>query len=351
MLNNQHSAQKTNKSPISKTYESSNVLEFKKLDSCLTKASPSRSPAQIKPTSSELLERTIKRIDGAYADSTIRAYYADMRDLIYFCKKRGTVGLPITGEDLCIYIAHLTQSGRTSASIRRVMAGVATIHKLNRFEDPTKDPDVLLEMRRMHRKLGRYSKQALGITSDILEKMIEASEAGNRGSRDRALLLLAYDSLCRRSELVDLHIEDIQITLKNGKEHMSILIRKSKTDQFAVGKRIFVSERTKVAINKWLERLRNPKSGILFRGVNRAQRIVDPLKPGQINRIYKRLARLAELDKEIINQISGHSLRVGHAQDMVNAGESLPLIMSKGRWSKTDTVMRYVDNISYQNQF
>ena len=74
---------------------------------------------------------------------------------------------------------------------------------------------------------------------------------------------------------------------------------------------------------------------------------MDSLKPGQINRIYKRLAKLAQLDKEMIDQISGHSLRVGHAQDMVNAGDSLPMIMSKGRWSKTDTVMRYVEQINY----
>ena len=347
MLNKQHSAQKSSGSPVLKTNTSSNVLEFKKSDSHPTKARRLKSQKLLKPTPSELLELMIKKMDGAYAESTVRAYYADMRDLIHFCEKRGTAGLPITGEDLCIYIAYLTQSGRTSASIRRVMAGVATIHKLNRFEDPTKDPDVLLEMRRMHRKLGRYSKQALGITSDILEKMIQASEAGNRGARDRALLLLAYDSLCRRSELVDFQIEDIQVSLKNGKEQMSILIRRSKTDKFAIGKRIFVTERTQLALNEWLERLRNPKSGILFRGVNRAQHIVNPLKPGQINRIYKRLAKLAELDKKMIAQISGHSLRVGHAQDMVNAGDSLPMIMSKGRWSKTDTVMRYVEHINY----
>jgi site-specific recombinase XerD len=346
MLNNQHSAQKSGISPASKTDGSSNVLEFKKTDGRSTKARLLKSQNQIKHNPSELLELTIKKIDGAYADSTIRAYYADMKDLIHFCEMRGTIGLPITREDLCIYIAHLTASGRTSASIRRVMAGVATIHKLNRFEDPTKDPDVLLEMRRMHRKLGRYSKQALGITSDILEKMIQASEAGNRGSRDRALLLLAYDSLCRRSELVDLRIEDIQVTLKNCKEQMSILIRKSKTDQYAVGKRVFVTERTQAAIKEWLERLRNPKSGILFRGVDRAQHIINPLKPGQINRIYKRLAKLAKLGQETIDQISGHSMRVGHAQDMVNAGDSLPMIMNKGRWSKTDTVMRYVEHIS-----
>jgi integrase len=70
---------------------------------------------------------------------------------------------------------------------------------------------------------------------------------------------------------------------------------------------------------------------------------------GQINRIYKRLAKRAGLDEDLIEQISGHSLRVGHAQDMVNSGESMPMILSKGRWSKTDTVMRYVEHINYKN--
>ena len=46
---------------------------------------------------------------------------------------------------------------------------MTTIHKLNHFQDPTKDPDVILEMRRMHRKVGGYQKQAFGITSEILE--------------------------------------------------------------------------------------------------------------------------------------------------------------------------------------
>jgi hypothetical protein len=88
MLNNQHSAQKSNKSPISKTDRSSNLLEFKKSGGHPTKARPIKNQNQIKPTPSELLERTIKKIDGAYADSTIRAYYADVRDLINFCDKR-----------------------------------------------------------------------------------------------------------------------------------------------------------------------------------------------------------------------------------------------------------------------
>jgi integrase len=199
----------------------------------------------------------------------------------------------------------------------------------------------------MHRKIGRYQKQAFGITGEILEKLIQATEAGNRGARDRALLSIAYDTLCRRSEIVALLIEDIRFIESGDGVKASVLIPKSKTDQLAKGRRLNLSIKTTEALNLWLERMRNPKEGQLFKGINRVQKITGSLGSGQINRIYKRLAKRAGLDKELIEQISGHSLRVGHAQDLVNSGESMPMIMSKGRWSKTDTVMRYVEHINY----
>jgi site-specific recombinase XerD len=295
-----------------------------------------------------ILASTIHKMDGAYADSTIRAYKDDFGAFINYCLEHDLPSLPAAPEAICSYIRQLVNDGRTSASIRRLMSGITTIHKLNRYSDPTKDPDVLLEMRRMHRKIGRYSKQAFGITVDILNKLIEVTEAGNRGARDRALLLIAYDSLCRRSELAALLIEDIKFIEKDNAMKASILIRRSKTDQFGQGRRLVLSVRATTALKEWLERRQNPKNGQLFMGVNRAQKITDSFSAAQINRIYKRLATIAGLSKNLIDQISGHSLRVGHAQDMVNEGESLPMIMSKGRWSKTDTIMKYVEHINYR---
>tara|TARA_B110000503_G_C6809077_1_gene274277 strand:+ start:85 stop:234 length:150 start_codon:yes stop_codon:yes gene_type:complete len=35
------------------------------------------------------------------------------------------------------------------------------------------------------------------------------------------------------------------------------------------------------------------------------------------------------------------------AQDMLVEGENLANIMQRGRWGKTDTVMRYIENVSY----
>lgn len=48
------------------------------------------------------------------------------------------------------------------------------------------------------------------------------------------------------------------------------------------------------------------------------------LGPGQVNRIYKRIARNAGLDELVIEGISGHSMQVGAAQDLLNSGASIP---------------------------
>ena len=301
-----------------------------------------------KNSSVNLLRQTIEKIDGAYSPATIRAYKVDFSDFIKFCDLINQIALPAQPQTIVEFIIQLTNSGRSSASIRRAVAGIASIHKLNRFSDPTKDPDVMLEMRRMHRKLGRACNQAQGITSDLLDKMIGATDNNVSGVRDRALLLVAYDTLCRRSELVSLRIEDVKIKSINGEANTSILLRRSKTDQDSTGRWLHLTKRSQEALGSWI-RLLNQTEGPLFRGVNRGQHITLKLGSGQINRIYKRIARVSNIEKDLIGKISGHSMRVGHAQDLVVSGASLPIIMSMGRWSKTDTVMRYVEHINFIN--
>jgi len=214
----------------------------------------------------------------------------------------------------------------------------------NRFADPTKDPDVTIEMRRMHRKLGRSSSQAGSINADILDKLLLATDDSIRGIRDRALLLVAYDTLCRRSELVSLQVKDVKTNMKNGIEASSILLRKSKTDQDSTGKWLHLSPRAHLALLEWMKELPEGQEYLMV-GIDRGGRISrSSLNSGQVNRIYKRIARDAGLDELVIEGISGHSMRVGAAQDLLNSGASMPIIMQRGRWSKTDTVMRYVEH-------
>lgn len=295
------------------------------------------------PTANQQLMETLIRIDGAYAPSTIRAYKANFGRFIQFCEERKIAALPANPKDVALYIAQLTKSGLKSSSIRIAVASISSIHKLNYLSDPTQHPDVKIELRRMHRTLGRCCQQAFGITAPILEKMLAVTDDNLRGIRDRALLLLAYDSMCRRSELVSLRVTDINLHQAANVSEMKIRLRKSKTDQELQGRWIFLSKRSADAITQWISHAKII-DGYLFRGINNAIDITQELNASQINRIYKRLANNAKLPKEILNKISGHSMRVGAAQDLLTCGASLPMIMKKGRWSKTDTVMRYLEN-------
>ncbi len=297
-------------------------------------------------TAKELLIKTLHSIDGAYAPSTIRAYRVNFEQFIHFCEGSNTSPLPAKPLEVARYISKLTTSGLKSSSIRISIAAISSIHKLNSLEDPTQHTTVKIELRRMHRTLGRYSQQAFGITAPILEKMLCATSNNIRGIRDRALLLLAYDSMCRRSELVSLRITDIQIDKLENCTQMKVRLRKSKTDQELQGRWIFLTQRSAEALSLWLSHAKL-KDGFLFRGINNAIDIAQELKGSQINRIYKRLAKDAELPKEIIDHISGHSMRVGAAQDLLKSGASMPMIMNKGRWSKTDTVMRYLEGANF----
>ncbi len=295
-----------------------------------------------------LLDQTIKKIEGAYAPATIRAYRADFRHFIDFCTLHGVSACPAAPSAVAQYVMELTRSGRGSASIRRALCGLATIHELNGYANCVRHPEVRLAMRRMHRQLGRHAHQALAITRDLLDRMLAATDTSVRGARDRALLVIAYETLCRRSELVTLRIEDVRrrpAETLTGAPITSLLLRKSKTDPEASGRWIHLSPDAAQALEHWLA-LVGDSMGALFRGVHGTHTITASLGVGQICRIYKRVARVAGLEKAVVAQISGHSPRVGAAQDLALAGESLPRIMIRGRWSKPDTVMRYIERVT-----
>jgi hypothetical protein len=108
----------------------------------------------------------------------------------------------------------------------------------------------------------------------------------------------------------------------------TVLIARSKTDQEGQGSVGYLAPRTVAALDAWLAASALTE-GPLFRGVHRTGRLGRALEPGEVARIFKKLARRAGLDPEAI---SGHSCRVGMAQDLVAFGADLPAVMQAGRW-------------------
>lgn len=292
-------------------------------------------------TALEGLRATIEHIDGAYAPNTIRAYRADMEEFIAYCDKVGECALPAEPDTVAGFLLSVTGIGIKSATVRRKVSSISAIHRLSNLEDPTKHSEVRIAVRKMHRQLGRNFSQAYGITRPLLDQLLAVVTDDLRGKRDRALLLVAYETLRRRTELVSLLVEDVE-WLTDGRA--VIMLRQSKTDQEGCGKWLHLGEQAATALRDWLDSAGLVK-GFVFRGIDPAGKPTAGLGGGQVARIYKRLAANAGLAKQVVQRISGHSLRVGGAQDLLVQGASLPQIMVKGGWQKTDTVMRYVERI------
>ncbi len=292
------------------------------------------------------LQCLLQHLDGAYAPNTLRAYKADMFEFIAYCDKTGDSPLPAQPKAVAEFLMQTVSQGIKSSTIRRKVSSISAIHRLSSLDDPTKHSEVKITQRKIFRQLGTRFDQAYPITRSLLTKMLATCGDDLHGLRDRALLLVAYDSMRRRSELISLRIDDIEWL---PDESASVLLRKSKTDQLGMGKWMLLTPETTHALQQWLSAAKI-NEGLIFRGVKSSGTITNGLCESRISRIYKALARKAGLSETLVQSISGHSMRIGGAQDLLNVGASLPQIMVKGGWAKTDTVMRYVERVRTANQ-
>jgi len=284
--------------------------------------------------SRQKLERILNHIKDAYSPNTIRAYRSDFSEFIDFCTALGAETLPADPIVIAQFVLQLANEGNRSSTIRRKVASISAIHRFSYLDDPTKHPEVKIAIRKINRKLRTRFQQSRPINKDLLTKMLAVCGNDLRGIRNRLLLLLAYTTLRRRSELVSLQIEDIEFI--EG-ETAVLLLRQSKTDQNRMGIRVLIDQETSAAMSTWLEET-ELESGFLLRGIT-GSKLNDSLDAGQVSRIFKRLATRAGIKA---GNISGHSTRIGAAQDLLQAGKSIGQIMALVGWSKIDTVIRYV---------
>ena len=290
------------------------------------------------------IEGVLSKMHGAYAPNTLKSYYADARAFVDWCDKRNVEPFPIDSETLCKYIEHL-QLNSAYSSIRRRISSLRRVNALLRFEDYTHTEDVYLAIRRLKRSKSLEQRQAVGINHDILIKMIAAQPNTLAGIRNRALVSLGYDFLARRSELVAIRTTDLTFTTDGALKGM---IRKSKTDQFGKGRLVFGSRRSAKLVKKWLQ-IKPKEIEPIFCAINHNHCKNRAICDRNVNDIIKKsIIKVKRCEKPSDLEVSGHSLRVGAAQDLLIKGYDLAAIMRAGGWTDPTTVSRYL-RFSEQN--
>jgi integrase len=293
-----------------------------------------------------------RRVGGHYLDavapSSLCALRTDVRRWVAWCASAGCPYMPADAHDVAGFVATRAERWRP-ATLGRVLASLARVHRLLGLPDPTKDEEVRAAYRAAVRRRAAAGqggqRQAAGLTEAAVGAMVVSLGGRLIDCRDRALLLVARDLLARRGELVALRVADLAPAADGG---ATIRLGRSKTDRVGQGTYQYLGPRAYAALRAWL-RASGITDGPLFRSVHVTGRVGAGLHAASVSAVLKKLAlrsapalRRQGIDPE---QVSGHSCRVGMAQDLAAAGFDVVAIMQAGRWTSAGMVARYIERL------
>lgn len=189
-----------------------------------------------------------------------------------------------------------------------------------------------------------------------------------RRLRDVAMLHVAYDLMMRSAELVAMTWARLMPLPQGGATYR---FGKTKTDQAGHGRTLYLCPATLIALEAW--RAQASSGDYLFHPVaddahldpqaaptdvlrvqwqvrrdDAFQRESRPLGTREVSTIFRRAVTRAGLDLDL-HWLSGHSARVGAAQDMVRAGSTTAQVQLPGRWNSERMPLRYAERVLAQD--
>lgn len=229
------------------------------------------------------------------------------------------------------------------SSVRQKLYAIRKIHRLMRLPDPTHDEELNIVLRRIRRSKLSRPKQAKPLNKHHRDKFIAALPNTPCGRRDKVMIALGYETLARRSELVAIKTSDITF-LPDGTAR--VMIRRSKADQFGSGRIAFTSTQTSILLKEWIE-WRGHDADYLFCPIYKGNVLDRSLSATTVRRVIKRAAKLSGYDSNLAEEFSGHSMRVGAAQDLLCAGHNTSAIMRAGGWKSVSVLARYLEDAEH----
>lgn len=264
-----------------------------------------------------------EEIRANVSDNTLKAYEHATRKLEAWLE-----GRTLSDAVLAEYVHFLHSQGKSAATVNLVVSAVkwmAEYHGMDAVAGAATE-GALSGVRRAGKRRGR--RQVDGLTWEEVERVCTAAESADTGAslRDAAMISLMSDCLLRISEVVAVNAADVRedgliLHGADGREDV-----------------LYICESTKRRIAHYRRRT-EVKSGPLFRRI-RFQNHVTEDRLGVKGAREAIQRRAAEAGVEGL--ISGHSLRMGSAISLAEAGASVREVQSAGRWRDTAMPARYV---------
>ena len=274
----------------------------------------------------QLPQETESLIKASIAENTLKAYQLALQNLTVWLS-----GRVLSDALLANYITALHENGKSPATIGQVVAAVKWQLK-HQSQETINFPitqATLAGIRREGKDRGRGQVDGL-IWQDVERVCVYAETEGTlAGLRDAAMIRLMSDCLLRISEVVAVNVVDFR--------ERTLTVQASKTDQEGTGESLYVCDATRNVLNQYRERA-NITRDALFRHIRRGDHIQSNRpNPHSARRIIKKRAA----DAGVEGFISGHSLRVGSAVSLAQAGATVVDMQVAGRWKSSQMPAHY----------
>lgn len=293
-----------------------------------------------------------------FAASTWDQLQYGWRKFSRWCEENQLNPLPASSQIVEQYLQYIAANMHRN-SIGSLLWAVRTIHVKAGCNDPTAAMVVRDKLKGVRRKKiegGETIKQATALRQGDLETLhrcwADADTARHR--RDLMAIHLAYETMLRKSELARVRIQDIEL-MDDGSG--VVTIPWTKTNRSGEDEVAPITEQVVGMIDEYLQHndLDWRSEGYLIRPLTRygklQRNISTPLSAPALDAIFRSAWETVLPHRPALRQqppFSGHSCRVGAAQDLLAAGYSIPGIMQSGRWSSEAMVIRYCRKIMAQ---
>lgn len=281
--------------------------------------------------SEQHIEAIAAAVRHSQSPATRRAYAGAWRRFRAWAEAEGVRSLPAEPLTVAAYLAHRAAAGLSVASLAMDRKAISHHHRAAGHSTPTRVEGVrqtFAGLRNRAAEAGRNEpRQARGLTAGALEairrtahrprsgptgRTESAGHARRRGDVDIAIASVMRDALLRRSEAAALRWGAVDFR-PDGTARVTV--RRSKTSGAAV--MLYVGPEAAADLRRILPAKVDPGERVFGFRTGRA-----------ISNRLAAMARAAGLGEGF----SGHSPRVGMAQDLTAAGAEMSALMVAGRW-------------------
>ena len=298
----------------------------------------------------------------AFSPNTWRQLMSVMRVCHQWATEYGRRFLPMSPDDLRDYLTFLQAKGRASSTIATHASLIAMLHRNAGVTPPNSSPAVFRAIKKINRS-AVVSVERTGQAVPFRLTDLQALDARWQHSaqlkerRNLAFLHVAYSTLLRVSELARLRVSDIS-RAEDGRIILDVAWTKTIVQTGGLIKAL--SSLSSLRLTEWITQagLAAEPDAFLFCPVHRANKALinshQPLTTPALEAIFTHAWREAghaapKGNKNRYRGWSGHSARVGAAQDMAKQGYAVAQIMQEGTWKKPETLMRYIRNVDAQS--